>query len=67
MLGNQKPDKYYKDRVKDRWYFWRPIVYGTLKYTEANKMELDQLIEACFALNYKNELEAEASKKASKR
>jgi hypothetical protein len=30
-------------------------------------MDLNQLIEACFAINYKNELEVEASKKASKR
>jgi hypothetical protein len=53
--------------VKDRWYFWKPIVYGLLTYTEANEMDLNQLIEACFAINYKNELEVEASKKASKR
>lgn len=44
--------------AKQNWWFWRPIVYGVLSYTEADSMSMSDILEANAALDYKFKLES---------
>ncbi len=44
---------YYKKKVDDEWFFWRPIVYNILTFAEASEGEPGLLLEANFALDKK--------------
>jgi len=60
---NLKSREQYKKDAVENWYFWKPIVCGALTYTEAINLEDSVLLEACAAIDYREELIAQSMKK----
>jgi hypothetical protein len=50
---NLKDKSYFNQSVNSNWWFWRPIAYGILSYTEASRMGQQDILEANAALNRK--------------
>jgi hypothetical protein len=59
----KKGASYYRQKVKREWFFWRPVVYGVLSFTEAAEGDPELLNEANAALDNKFLTEKTASKK----
>jgi hypothetical protein len=60
---SRKGGSYYRQKVKREWFFWRPVVYGVLSFTEAAEGDPELLNEANAALDNKFLTEKAASKK----
>jgi hypothetical protein len=60
---SRKGASYYRQKVKREWFFWRPVVYQVLSFTEAAEGDPELLNEANAALDNKFLTEKAASKK----
>jgi hypothetical protein len=48
---NLNDRSYFKQIVDSNWWFWRPIVHEILSYSEASRMNQQEIMEANAALS----------------
>ncbi len=55
--------KQYRKKAQNSWLFWRLVLDGNISYSDANKMDIEEIMEANAALDILIEEQRKGAKK----